>query len=94
MLFAMDRNLRENKKPLKLECKSLPTVSIAGYNILDQTFWFSGNFNKVYKKITGKLQLLQSLKCYVSPDLFTKVYKGILLPNLLYNCTICFIFYY
>ena len=38
-------------------------------------------------KISGKLRLLQSLKCYLSPELLTKVYKGSLLPALLYNCT-------
>ena len=55
---------------------------------MDQTLSFSSNFNKVYKKISGKLPLLQSLKCYLSPDLLTKVYKGILLPTLLYDCTV------
>ena len=37
--------------------------------------------------MSGKLRLPQSLKWYLSPDSLTKVYKGILLPTLLYNCT-------
>ena len=41
----------------------------------------------MYKKTYGKLRFLLSLKCYLSPDPLTKVYKGILLPTFLYNCT-------
>ena len=55
MLFATVES--QNKKPLKLEYKSLKSetiVSIAEYKyhrtILDQTLSFSINFNKVYKK--------------------------------------------
>ena len=80
MLFATGRKLSQNKKPLKLEYKSQTIVSTAEYKylgtILDQTLSFSSKFNEVYKKIFGKSRLLQSLKCYLSPDSLTKVYQG------------------
>ena len=91
ILFATGRKLSQNKKPLKLENKSQTFVSTAEckyfITILDQTLSFSRNFSKVYKKAFGKLRLLQSLKCYLSPDSLTKVYKEIILPTLRYNCT-------
>ena len=37
-------------------------------------------------KTSRNLQLLQSLKCYLSPDLVTKVKKEIYLPTLLFKC--------
>ena len=91
MLFATGRKLSQNKKPLKLEYKSQTVVSTAENKylgiILDKTLSFSSNFYKVYKKTSGKLRLLESLKRYLPPDSLTKLCKGILLPALLYNCT-------
>ena len=67
MLLATGRKLSQNKKPLKLEYKSQAIVSTAEYKyigtILDQTLSFSSSFSKMYKKTSGKLQLLQSLRC-------------------------------
>ena len=37
-------------------------------------------------KSSGKLQLLQSLKCYLSTDLLTKVKEEIYLPTLVFKC--------
>ena len=71
MLFATGRKLSQNKKPMKLEYKSQIIFSIVEYKyletILDQTLLCSSKFNeKVYKKTSGKLRLLQFLKCYLS----------------------------
>ena len=49
---------------------------------MDQILSFITNFHRVYKKTFGKLRLLFSLRSYIS-----KIYRGILLPVLLYART-------
>jgi len=53
---------------------------------MDQTLSFNANFHRAYKKTSGKLRLLFSLRSYIYPETCVKVYKGILLPVLLYAC--------
>ena len=52
--------------------------------ILDQKLSFNTIFDRVYKKTSRKLRLLFSLKSNISSETRVKIYRGMLLPILLY----------
>ena len=55
--------------------------------ILDQSLSFRRNFEALYKRMSSRLRLLSSLKYLLPTDTIIKIYKAILLPTMLYNCT-------
>ena len=91
ILFGTRKRLNKTNDSLNLKYNSRQITSTKEYKylgtILDQTLSFNTNFHNVYKKISGKLRLLWSLKFYLSPESLVNVYKGILLPIFLYSCT-------
>jgi hypothetical protein len=91
ILFGTGKKINQNHQFINLQYNSQPISTTKEYkylgNILDQTLSFNTNFNRVYKKTSAKLRLLWTLKIYLSPESLVKIYKGILLPVLLYSCT-------
>lgn len=91
IMFGTRKKLNQDNQSINLQYNSQPISTTKEYKylgtILDQTLSFNTNFNRVYKRTSGKLRLLWSLKLYLSPESLIKIYKGILLPVLLYSCT-------
>ena len=58
--------------------------------ILDSTLSFSTNFNRMYKKTTSKLCRLYSLRMYFDSSTKAKIFKAMILPCIMYNCTVNF----
>ena len=89
--FGTRKRLNHNNESTSLQYNHQPISSTKEYKylgtILDQTLSFNENFHRVYKKTSSKLRLLWSLKFYLSPESLIKVYKGILLPVVLYSFT-------
>ena len=56
--------------------------------ILDSTFSFSINFDRMYKKTTSKLRRLYSLHMYFDSFTKAKIFKAMILPSITYNCTV------
>ena len=91
MLFSTQKKLRQNGDCIRLQYNHQMIAPTKEYKylgtIMDQTLSFNTNFHRVYKKTSGKLRLLFSLRSYISPETCVKIYRGILLPVLLYACT-------
>ena len=91
MLFSTSKKLSSgNSLNLKYDFHDVSSTSEYKYlgTILDQTLSFNTNFHKSYKKASRKLRLLWSLKCYIPNEVLSKIYEAVLLPGILYNCTI------
>ena len=91
MLFSTQKKLRQNGDCIRLQYNHQTIAPMKEYKyvgtIMDQTLSFNTNFHLVYKKTSGKLRLLISLRSYISPETRFEIYRGILLPVLLYACT-------
>ena len=91
MLFSTQKKLRHNGDCIRLQYYHHAIAPTKEYKYLgtkmDQTLSFNANFHCVYTKTSGKLRLLFSLRSYISPETLVKIYRGILLPVLLYACT-------
>ena len=55
---------------------------------LDSTLSLSTNFEKMYKKTTAKLHMMYSLCSYLDQHSKIKVFRGMILPWITYNCTV------
>ena len=91
MLFSTQKKLSQNGDCIRLQYNHQTIAATKEYKylgtIMDQKLSFDTNFHHVYKKVSGKLRLLFSLRPYISPETRVKIYKGMLLPILLYACT-------
>ena len=56
--------------------------------VLDSTLSLKDNFDKIYKKCMAKLRLLRSISKNIDSVAKVKVYKGMILPCLTFNCTV------
>ena len=56
--------------------------------ILDSTLSLSTNFNRMYKKATSKLHRLYSLHMYFESSTKAKIFKAMILPCIMYDCTL------
>ena len=91
MLFSTSKKLSSgNSLNLKYDFRDVSHTKEYKYlgTILDQSLSFNKNFYNSYKKASGKLRLLWSLKCYLPSEVISKIYQAVLLPGILYNCTI------
>ena len=56
--------------------------------ISDSTLSLSTNFNRMYKKTTSKLHRLYSLRTYFESSTKAKIFKAMILPCIMYDCTV------
>jgi len=85
LLFGTHKRLNQNADSIQLAYNSQPIASTKEYKylgtVLDQTLSFATHFQNLYKKTSGRLRLLSSLKACLSSEALLRVYKGILLPT-------------
>ena len=92
MIFGTAKILSKFNKKLTLyyngdEIHTTETYKYLG-TILDSNLSLSTNFDKMYKKTTSKLRMLYSLRKYLDQYAKVKIYRGMILPCITYNCTI------
>lgn len=54
---------------------------------LDSSLTLSDNFDKMYKKTSSRLRLLNSLKRYLTKMSCKRIYEAMIVPIVTYNCT-------
>ena len=91
MLFGTAKRLSINHPELKLNYKGVNINSTTEYKylgtVLDKTLSMNTNFNLTYKKASSKLRLLNALKRHLTIKAVEKVYKSMILPCILFNCS-------
>ena len=92
MLFGTSKKLSSCGKNLSLmfddtEIQATETYKYLG-TTLDSSLSLSTNFDKIYKRSVSKLRMLSSLQSYLDDSSKRKVYNGMILPCITYNCTV------
>ena len=92
MLFGTSQKLAKCGKELNLQYDGVYVQQTDTYNylgtVLDSTLSLKDNFDKIYKKCMAKLRLLSSISKQIDSVAKVKVYKGMILPCLTFNCTV------
>ena len=92
MLFGTSQKLAKCGKELNLQYDRVYIQQTDTYNylgsVLDSTLSLKDNFDKIYKKCMAKLRLLRSISKQIDSVAKVKVYKGMILPCLTFNCTV------
>lgn len=92
MLFGTAQRLKRHGKDLNIMFNNAPIIFVTEYvylgNIIDNHMILAKNFDRSYKKASGRLRLLR----YVRPNLTAKsaeaIYNMMILPILTYGSTI------
>ena len=92
MLFGTSKKLSSYGKKLFLlfddtEIQATETYKYLG-TTLDSSLSLSANFDKIYKRSVAKLRMLSSLQSYLDESSKRKIYNGMILPCITYNCTV------
>ena len=89
MLFETTKRLSK-KKTIQLQIneeKINPTKSYCYLeeNELDLTLNLNNNFEKSYKKASGRVNLLRKMRPYLNIDVAHKIYEMVIVPIILYS---------
>lgn len=89
MLFGTAKRLQTTNKELEISFKGQRINNVSEYkylgNIVDRHLNFNINFEKVYKKASGRLKLLKNLRYYLTQEAAYKVYTLMIVPMLTYR---------
>ena len=93
MLFGTAKRLAtQPKDTITIRIDGLPVHHVASYtylgNQLDSKLTLQDNFDKSYRKATGRLTLLAKLRCYLSTEAAFKIFEMVILPILTYSTMI------
>jgi hypothetical protein len=92
VLFGTAKRLGNCQRELDLSYRDTKIHSSTTYkylgSTLDRNLIMAKDFRITYKKVSSKLRLLSFLKPYLTQKSLDKIYQGIILPSLLYNCII------
>ena len=92
MLFGTSKRLKQNDKILSIIYNNTKINFVTNYvylgNKLDQNLSLSPNFERSYKKASGRLRLLQSVRNHLNAIAAKSIYQMMILPILTYSCTV------
>jgi len=92
MLFGTTKKLTKCGKDLELVINGNQIANTPSYKYLGTTLEsnlsLSTNFDKMFKKTNAKLRMLFSLRKNLDQNALNKIYKGMILLCVTYNCTI------
>jgi len=92
MIFGTGKRLFKINKHLDVSFRQRPINNVSEYkylgNVVDQHLNFSQNFDKVYKKASGRLKLLQRLRSYLTRESAYSIYSMMIVPLLTYRSTV------
>ena len=89
MIFGTAKRLQKVNKELDISFRGQKITNVSEYkylgNIVDRHLNFNVNFEKVYKKVSGRLKLLKRLRYYLTQEAAYKVYTMMIVPMLTYR---------
>lgn len=92
MIFGTAKRLTKCGKDLSLQYNGEEIQNTESYKylgtILDSSLSMSTNFDKMYKKTMSKLRMLFSLRNYLDKTTMNKIFRGMILPCVTFNCTV------
>ena len=92
MIFGTGKRLSKTNKHLEVSFQQQPINNVSEYkylgNVVDQHLNFNQNFDKVYKKTSGRLKLLQRLRSYLTNESAYSIYSMMIVPLLTYLSTV------
>ena len=92
MMFGTGKRLAGTDKHLEVSFRGQPINNVKEYkylgNIVDQLLNFNTNFEKVYKKASGRLKLLKRLRSYITADAAHRIVTMMIHPILTYRSTV------
>ena len=92
VLFGTAKRLKACPGELNLNYRNFKIIAASTYKYLgsnlDTSLNMNDNFNCMYKRVSSKLRLLSALKPYLTTTSLKKIYEGIIVPTIIYNCII------
>ena len=93
MLFGTAKRLsKQAQDTIKVEIQGQSVNHTTSYtylgNQLDSTLTLNKNFEKAYKKTTGRLNLLTKMRSFLSVEAAHKIYEMVIAPIMLYSTLI------
>ena len=92
MLFGTGKRLTKFDKQLDVSYRGQQINNVTEYtylgNVLDQFMNFNSNFDKVYKRATGRLKLLARLRFYLTTESAFSIFTMMVQPILTYRSTV------
>lgn len=92
MVFGTAKRLSRCPDELNLVYQGTKINSTTTYKylgtVVDQNLNMGENFHSTYKKTSSKLRLLEALKPCLTKRAVHKIYHGVILPTLLFNCVV------
>jgi hypothetical protein len=89
MILGTAKRLQTTNKELDLSYKGQKINNVSEYkylgNIVDRHLNFNTNFEKIYKKASGRLKLLKRLRCFLTQDAAYRIYTMMIVPLLTYR---------
>ena len=91
MLFGTAKRLSKNNS-IQLTMEGQPIQHTNSYTYLgielDPSLTLNGNFDKAYKKASGRLSLLQKMRSYLNVEAAYNIFEMVIAPLLLYSSLI------
>jgi len=90
MLFATLKKLSKIDEPLKIRYHDISINSTNSYeylgNLIDQSILLNKNFEKRYRKASGRIRLLQRVRPYLTVEAAENFFNMMIVPLLTYCC--------
>ena len=90
MLFANSKKLSKIDSPLNIKYREVTINNTNSYeylgNQIDQSVLLTINFQKRYRKASGRIRLLQRVRQYLTVEAAEKIFNMMIVPLLTYCC--------
>ena len=90
MLFATSKKLSKIDSPLNIKYREVTINNTNSYeylgNQIDQSALLTINFEKRYRKASGRIRLLQRVRQYLTVEAAEKIFNMMIVPLLTYCC--------
>ena len=90
MLFAISKKLSKIDSPLNIKYREVTINNTNSYeylgNQIDQSVLLTINFEKRYRKASGRIRLLQRVRQYLTVEAAEKIFNMMIVPLLTYCC--------
>ena len=91
ILFGTAKRLFK-KNTIQLQINGQPIYAVESYcylgNVLDQSLSLNENFDRAYKRASGRLSLLSKMRQYVNTKAANEIFEKVILPLLIYSSSI------
>ena len=90
MLFGTSKRIGKKTIDIGMNCTKINHTTSYCYlgNTLDPSLTLNQNFDKAYKKASGRLNLLEKMRSFLSVEAAFKIFEMVIVPVLLYSSLI------